>query len=104
MDERLKAGIALFKQYCDTFGLKPTANKSIVEEWQSLRGPIFAAAFINSKTKQPPVIHLAPNGDITIEQDEDLLHGAEAAVAVIDPDLIKLAIEHKKRIHTIFEA
>lgn len=104
MNEKLRAALQLFQAYCRTFGMKPVAKATTIKEWEHLRGPMVAAAFVGDKTSDPPVAHVTATGDIIMEQDEDLLSAEENPVAVIDEELIRIAITQKKPIHTTFVA
>lgn len=97
MDPKLKAGLLLMKQYCQTFNLKPTANKDDLEQWESVCGPMIAGAFLEND--MPPIVWTDASGNIWINQDEDLLDEKEPATAIIGPDLLMVAINNKRAIH-----
>lgn len=102
MDERVREGLLLFKEYCKTFGLKPTRDDALLDPYQGSDGAILMAVFLD-EGKTPPVVSVLASGDIMMEQDEDLLQPGEQVTDVIDPSVIRVAIANKKRIHAVLQ-
>lgn len=103
MTPELKKGLLLFKEYCEAFDLRPTTDGNVLEPWTEARGQMVAGAFLppDSHVDLPPIAWVTPEGTIVIEQDEDLLQPDEPAVAIIEEDLIRVAINNKRPIHPI---
>lgn len=99
MDQKLKNALMLFKDYCKTFKLKPTTDAAALKKWTPARGQMIAATFVNDDFNQPPVSWVDPEGDVWFEQDEDLLQPHEPAVAVLAESVVRVSIQHQKRIH-----
>lgn len=101
MDAKLKQSLLLFKKYCQTFGLKPTVDKELLDRWEDARGSMTAATFCpeGSANDLPPVAWVSPDGDIYMEHDENIIGLDEPAVALVEPSLIEVAINNKQAIH-----
>lgn len=101
MDAKLKQSLLLFKKYCQTFGLKPTVNKELLDRWEDARGSMTAATFCpeGSANDLPPVAWVSPDGDIYMEHDENIIGLDEPAVALVEHALIEVAINNKQAIH-----
>ncbi len=101
MDPKLKSSLMLLKRYAAAFRMKPITDPGILKQWTAARGSLVAAVFLEDKTTEAPVAWVDPDGALYIEQDEDLLSVSEPAVAVIDPELIEVAIQNKQPIHAV---
>lgn len=99
MEQQLRDGIILLKEYCTAFALKPTSDKELLEPWETVCGPIVGGAFLEDD--MPPIVWVDPKGDIWINQDEDLLSPDEPATAVIEPSVLRVSINNKKPIHPV---
>lgn len=100
MEQKLRDGLLLMKEYCKTFELRPTADKDLLEPWEKeVCGPIVAGAFLEED--MPPIIWVDPKGDIWISQDEDLIGLNEPATAVIEHTVVQVSINSKQRIHPV---
>lgn len=99
MEAGLRDGMLLMKEYCGAHGLRPTADKDLLEPWETVCGPIVAGAFLEED--MPPIVWVDLKGNIWINQDESLLDDTEPATAIIGPDLLRVSINTKKPIHPV---
>lgn len=101
MNLKTKEAILLFKEYCSVFKLRPTTDSVLLEKWTAARGPMLAGTFVNGDDTTPPVAWITPDGELFIEQDEDLLEPNEPAVAALEESVIRVAINNKQPIHPV---
>lgn len=101
MSEQVKQSMLLFKEYCLTFGLKPTADGPTLVKWTGARGPMLAGTFLGEDTEMPPVAWITPEGEFFIELDEDNLQPEEPAVQAPGENLIRIAINNRMPLHPV---
>ena len=73
MEQRTREALLLLREYCQVFGLKPTAKAEDINEWEAECGPIIACAFngndgknaggrLSSLVKKPAGLLVISNG------------------------------------------
>lgn len=103
LSQKIKNNIELFKKYCKTFNLKITSDAAVLKRWEQARGPMLGASFLNDNYNEPPIVWIAPDpdGELYIEQDEELLQPKEPAVIAVGEDLLMVSINNKRPIHPL---
>jgi hypothetical protein len=102
MNEKLRESLKLFKKYCSTFGLKPTAEKDHLTRWgRVFQGPIIAGAFIQDDLNEgfPPIAFVNAEGELWFHQDEDKIPNNEPVWAMFEPSVVEVSINNNVAIH-----